>query len=184
MAFTFHFCLHRANKRKGRKVHNAVVCPLGCGSILGDGRLEKHFLSSIHKMKVRYRWIISSIEYVLMRYIKILLIAIHLMLSFINKSFMKVQNFERQKKTLCKMHSIVSLHLFTFINQVMLIMMHQSPAGNMQKWKSTFLTCPWYKMYRVETVGLKVPIIIYKLRFYWISEIWGNFEKIWYFANI
>ena len=28
-------------------------------------------------------------------------------------------------------------------------------ANNWQKWKSTFLTCPWYEIYREEAVGLK-----------------------------
>ena len=36
---------------------------------------------------------------------------------------------------------------------------------------------------RVEAVSLKITIILEKLQFLWIYEIWGNFLKNWYFAN-
>ena len=32
---------------------------------------------------------------------------------------------------------------------------HNLTAHNWQKWKSRFLTCPCYKMYKIEAVGLK-----------------------------
>ena len=35
-------------------------------------------------------------------------------------------------------------------------------AHNWQKWKSTFLTCPCHKIYRVEAVGLKNSNYTYK----------------------
>ena len=45
------------------------------------------------------------------------------------------------------------------------ILCGHSTAHNWQKCKSTFLKYPCHKIYRVEEVGLKVPIILTKLRF-------------------
>ena len=58
-------------------------------------------------------------------------------------------------------------------------------AHNFQKWKTTFLTCPSYKMYRVEVVGLKSSNYTFKknILFLWERKIYGNFVKIWYFVN-
>ena len=33
-------------------------------------------------------------------------------------------------------------------------------AHNWQKWKRVFLTCPWYKTYRDEAVGLKIANVL------------------------
>ena len=47
-----------------------------------------------------------------------------------------------------------------------------------------FLACPCHKIYMVEAVGLKIPIILsLKLRLLWTYEICGNFLKSWYFVN-
>ena len=48
---------------------------------------------------------------------------------------------------------------------------------------SIFLTCHCHKIYRVEAVVLKNPIILLELWFLWVWEIWGNFMKKWYFLN-
>ena len=52
-------------------------------------------------------------------------------------------------------------------------------AHNWQKWKSTFLTCPCHKIYRVEAVGLKSSNYIRKLQFLWnvkFGEILWKFD--------
>ena len=50
-------------------------------------------------------------------------------------------------------------------------------AHNWQKWKSTFLTCPCHKIYRVEAVGLSIAN--YTLKIMIFVEMWnlGQFEK-------
>ena len=50
---------------------------------------------------------------------------------------------------------------------------------NCQIWKSRFLTCPCHIMYNVEAVGIYFRIILLKLRFLWVCEIWGHFMKIY-----
>ena len=56
-------------------------------------------------------------------------------------------------------------------------------AHNWQKWTSIFLTCPCYKIYRVEAVDLKSSN--YSLKIMIFVNMWnlGNFLKIWYFVN-
>ncbi|XP_072016819.1 uncharacterized protein [Amphiura filiformis] len=41
----------RRNQAKGKRVKNAIYCPLDCGSILNDGRLRTHFTSRIHQLQ-------------------------------------------------------------------------------------------------------------------------------------
>ena len=48
---------------------------------------------------------------------------------------------------------------------------------NWQNWKRLFLLCYCHENYRVEAVDLKIPIILKKIQFLWICEIWVNLLK-------
>ena len=55
-------------------------------------------------------------------------------------------------------------------------------AHNWQNWKRVFLSC-YFQYTVVVVVGLKITIMLRKLRFLWLNEIWGNFQKNHYFGN-
>ena len=55
-------------------------------------------------------------------------------------------------------------------------------AHNLQNWNSIFLTCHCDEIYRVEAVGLKVPIVLLKIMIF-VCEIWDNFMKNLHFVN-
>ena len=65
----------------------------------------------------------------------------------------------------------------------MVLAAYKLTAHNWQKGKRVFFSCYYHEIYRVELVGLKIPIILNKIQFLWICEIWGNFLKTQYFAN-
>ena len=52
-----------------------------------------------------------------------------------------------------------------------------------QNWKRVFTACPYHYIIRLEAVSLKIPIILLKLWFLWICNIWGNFLKNRHFDN-
>ena len=58
-----------------------------------------------------------------------------------------------------------------------------SQLPKMIKKKVDFFTCSCHKLYSVEAAVYLVPIILLKLQFLWVCEIWGNFLKNRYFVN-
>ena len=56
-------------------------------------------------------------------------------------------------------------------------------AHNWQNWERVLLSSYCHGIYRVEAVGLKIPIILKNLKFWRFFGIWGNFLKNRYFAN-
>ena len=52
-----------------------------------------------------------------------------------------------------------------------------------QNWKRVFLSCYFHKIYMVEAVSLKIPIILKRLQYLWLCEFVCNFLKNRYFGN-
>ena len=59
---------------------------------------------------------------------------------------------------------ILDAELFNYI--VLFSLFYGSTTHNWQKLKSTFLTCPFHKIYRVEAVDLKSSNYIYKIKIF------------------
>ena len=89
----------------------------------------------------------------------------------------RIFRFELLIKQLLTKYLVIEYHYISLLT-----------AHHWQKRKSRFLKCPCHKIYRIEAVGLFFPRLYFceHVKFGAISrkcEIWGNFEKIWYFDN-